>query len=598
MLQEFLQHLQGVLINEYSQSKGMFGELARMETNLADTYRNRIQYELLQNSDDAASTEVHITISSDGKVVWTNNGEPFSNSNAQALCRSASTSKKRGDAIGYRGIGFKSLAAVARHIEVRSAGTSFCFDRADATALLSAGEGEVAPAEIPLIRIPSRISACDTTAGASFVITPINTSTTILGDIDPLALLFLRHVQSLTLKRDGATEVLSVARDDDRTCVHFNDDEARFAILKASNTSIALPLDEPALSLCTLRGRLACFLPLEDSLGLPLAVSGDILTDPSRTHAVVADDSTQLCLREAAQLFGSQLADPRQPYFQRAWELLLIAEDPRSLLMSDPNSADRLFFESLRDYLRNADLPFAFAPITIAEEDLPKIFPAGAPKALYRHGSFDSVRALRAALGLRWMDVATRIRPVAEELTSETLSLAREYIIDQLKALGRRPSEEEKYLVGYQHPELATPEPPPPTLSSDQGADFGEVVAKWEIAEQAVLSWLNSRGWDLKDVSKQNLGYDLLGISPDGERTMIEVKRVQRPNARFAMTNNEMGAVESEEGCYLLAIAIGEGRYSRLMLLDPHNKAVPRERVCRAWEWQFSEWERHGDYLN
>ena len=133
---------------------------------------------------------------------------------------------------------------------------------------------------------------------------------------------------------------------------------------------------------------------------------------------------------------------------------------------------------------------------------------------------------------------------------------------------------------------------------SDRGADFAEVVAKWQIAEQAVLTWLNNRGWDLKDVSKQNLGYDLLGISPEGERTMIEVKRVQRSNAGFSMTKNEMAAIESEDGCYLLAIVIGEGRQSRLMLLDPTNKLVPRERDRRAWEWQFSEWERQGDYLN
>lgn len=45
---------------------------------------------------------------------------------------------------------------------------------------------------------------------------------------------------------------------------------------------------------------------------------------------------------------------------------------------------------------------------------------------------------------------------------------------------------------------------------------------------------------------------------------MIEIKRVQRPDVRFAMTNNEMGAMQVEARRYLLGIVIADGRYSRL----------------------------------
>ena len=130
-----------------------------------------------------------------------------------------------------------------------------------------------------------------------------------------------------------------------------------------------------------------------------------------------------------------------------------------------------------------------------------------------------------------------------------------------------------------------------------QDGESPEVFAKWRTAELAVLNWLNTRGWQLTDVSKQNLGYDLVGLGPDGERTMIEIKRVARPDARFAMTNNEIGALQSEAGRYFLGIVIGEGRYSRFMVLGPSDKALPRERVCRAWEWQFLDWSRHGAYV-
>ena len=77
----------------------------------------RVPYELLQNSDDAGSTVVTITELGDRTWSWANNGRPLTSADAEALCRSASSTKRRGgDSIGYRGIGFKSLAAIASRI--------------------------------------------------------------------------------------------------------------------------------------------------------------------------------------------------------------------------------------------------------------------------------------------------------------------------------------------------------------------------------------------------------------------------------------------------------------------------------------------------
>ena len=149
----------------------MFTELAHIEGLLAETYRDRIQYEMLQNSDDAGATAVEVTVGSDGSVTWVNNGRPFTAADAEALCRSASSSKSRGNSIGYRGIGFKSLAAVASTIEVKSAQVTFSFDRDDSVDLLAAASKPKA-ADIPLIRIPTRISRSHVDEGATFVITP------------------------------------------------------------------------------------------------------------------------------------------------------------------------------------------------------------------------------------------------------------------------------------------------------------------------------------------------------------------------------------------------------------------------------------------
>lgn len=598
MLLQHLATLQAMLVNEYSQSRGMFMELAHIEALLAETYRDRIQYELLQNSDDAGATDVDVTIRPDGSVAWVNNGRPFNADDVEALCRSASSSKTRGDSIGYRGIGFKSLAAVASRIEVRSGGVSFSFDRAEAFSLLSHGVVKPNLSDIPLIRIPSAVTSSDTAQGAMFLVTPLSASESIVGEIDPLALLFLRHIKSLTVTNGEVSHTYLVDRQRDRIRVTANGKQADFAIIEGAHSSVALPLDDSALSMCTLRGRLACFLPLDDPLGIPLVVSGDILTDPSRTHAVVADDTTQACLEESACAFAAQLADPNKPWFQRAWELLTMAEDPRSILSSGSNSADYSLLVHLRRHLKTADLTFSVSPIRIQESDLPKIFPLGAPTALYRPDHLPTARALRAAFGLPAMDVARQVRSASRELSGETIDAARQHIQGLVKASGRQPNDDEKYLLGTEPPLIADSQPLPSTSPTGPGTEFPEVVEKWRTAELAVAEWLNLRGWNVSDVSKQNLGYDLVGISPDGDRTMIEIKRVQRPDAQFSMTNNEMGAVQSEAGRYLLGIVIGEGRYSRLMLLDPTDNSVPRERVCRAWEWRFIDWSRYGTYVS
>ena len=72
----------------------------------------------------------------------------------------------------------------------------------------------------------------------------------------------------------------------------------------------------------------------------------------------------------------------------------------------------------------------------------------------------------------------------------------------------------------------------------------------------------------------------------------LEVKKVDRPDARFAMTNNEMSLMLTTQGGYLLAVIVGDGRHVKLMLLDPNVEDLPRERVCRRWDWEFTDWSR------
>ncbi len=111
------------------------------------------------------------------------------------------------------------------------------------------------------------------------------------------------------------------------------------------------------------------------------------------------------------------------------------------------------------------------------------------------------------------------------------------------------------------------------------------------------MEHLNSRGWNLTDVSRQNIGYDLDCTGPDGDTVHIEVKKVDGKDGRLALTNNEMSVMIAASTRYLLALVIGDGPTAQLALLDPLKDQVPRERVCRRWEWEYTDWSRFADVI-
>lgn len=49
---------------------------------------------------------------------------------------------------------------------------------------------------------------------------------------------------------------------------------------------------------------------------------------------------------------------------------------------------------------------------------------------------------------------------------------------------------------------------------------------------------------------------------------------------------------------YLLALVIGDERTAQLALLDPLREQVPRERVCRRWEWEYTDWSRLAEIVH
>ena len=116
-------------------------------------------------------------------------------------------------------------------------------------------------------------------------------------------------------------------------------------------------------------------------------------------------------------------------------------------------------------------------------------------------------------------------------------------------------------------------------------------IQKWRSAEENTLAALNANGFRLKDVSKQNLGFDLEGSDPNGKNIYIEVKSIDYVGQKFRMTNNEFAAAQYKPGNYYIALVLQNKDTLEISLIkDPINRLNLTRQVVQ-WVWECSDYE-------
>lgn len=126
----------------------------------AREYAERFLFELIQNAYDAQppASRGRVLVVFDategefGCVYVANTGRPFNDANFRAVCEVAQSSKRPGEGIGNKGVGFKSVLQVAAWPEIYSRGSQgdgfdgYCFRFADPAAMrtLTANDEEAA----------------------------------------------------------------------------------------------------------------------------------------------------------------------------------------------------------------------------------------------------------------------------------------------------------------------------------------------------------------------------------------------------------------------------------------------------------------------
>ena len=318
-----IQNIQTLFATEATSAPSLFADLAKVELYIAESYRSRAFIELLQNADDAGAHRVLIRQKGESLLV-ANDGRPFTRDDVIALCRSGASNKRRGDgSIGYRGIGFKSVAGIAHEIEVICRDYIFRFSKLMTQELLGI------ESDVPLIRIPHPITTgtpVTKSHGEHLLAEGMNTVFILSGldhrmvteeaqTFDESAMLFLNNVSQIEI------DLPEVKRELTLTTVQRKDGLS-IKKIKSGNKQqhkwlVASPIGKCEKVAFALQGTtvvpaapersvIHAFMPTNEFAGAQIKVNGDFSTDPSR-KAVNLDDSSQAAFSHCVEILARVL---------------------------------------------------------------------------------------------------------------------------------------------------------------------------------------------------------------------------------------------------------------------------------------------------
>ena len=656
------------LLEEAKQSPSLISDLAGLEQYIAESYDSRSFIELLQNADDAGSSQFLIEKSGQFLLV-ANNGRQFTQRDFESLCRSAASSKSRGNSIGYRGIGFKSVVGLAKTIHLLSGKLEATFSR-EKTAK------EIPQAtRVPLIRIPHPIEKdirnafslrVDRLQNDGFVTLFVFEG--LLDDaidnefagFDPSSLLFLRNIRYVELRTKTET-VVTVRRDtiDSRLRsirLTSGDGASHWVVAENESNRVALAFHQKAENIEKLNERDAvvhAFLPTAEPTGLAVKIHGDISTDPSRTR-VVFDERTETVIKEMATLVldiiddtisGKSLpdalgmlsalmplTDPRMTKFQKKSfkseffnALQRLAKNRFQNLKCRPEWINPLDFEKLASACDLQILPRQFEGIeginnflrflnikdvafgelssglscsdltvqgaaevasniihrfTTKQIDVKDINPAWRLWPINgKNLSLNQAKATHLAFDAKFNDLVS-------EKTSGESGIRRliTSMSDTATAAVLLP-EQANTIVLPKIEKAVAQQIESPTLSLKSLS-----LKRWRGAEEQVYNILAAQGWIVKDVSRQNIGYDIECKTPNGESAFVEVKLVDSPSQSFTLTSNEEAVARQKGSEYLIAVVRQAGNFLEVAFIRDPVQQLSLTRQCRQWVWECNDY--------
>ena len=626
---------------------------------------------MLQNADDAGSTKFKI-LKKNNYLFVANNGRKFNHRDLESLCRSASSSKVRGQSIGYRGIGFKSVIGFAKEIHIISGDLEITFSK-NKTA------NEIPQAtQVPLIRIPHKLCKEDKEEFDSvvdhfkkndyvtiFVFSGVTAHEIELefDSFDTSSLFFLNNIceTDLNIGKSNKTVIEKIKLDNNTTRVKMINElkTVSWLIAKNQETSIAFYEEEQKIKkLDELNSLVYAFLPTEDSSGLGVLINGDFSTDPSRKH-LIFDSKTLATLKSC----GKHILDILNENIHRGDDInlgminsLIPFVDPRMLQFKKP-SFEKFLMEELKfigyhifkdslicpnwfnfkDYSRlsdknsvkqinskcfDLDVFLSFVKYLGVKEDNLYSF-----KQNINDTPITMLGCVQIAVQI-FKDIISKINHYDESISQlKVLMVSNERkSLDQIKAekaIIDQPfisSLVENGLTEFDIKQVLNKFLPADNIevlfndsskrnelyqkNTEQKTEnrwFNKThtisfpaakanVQRWRSAEENTIIVLNSNGFNLTDVSKQNIGYDIEGIDPDGNEIQIEVKSITMIGQKFKLTNNEISVAQEKREAYFIAIVRQLDDFIEIALISDPVKNLVFNRQCVQWIWECSNY--------
>lgn len=329
-----IQEIQSSFIAEAAAAPSLFADLAKVELYIAESYRSRAFIELLQNADDAQSRRFLIQ-QIDDKLIVANDGRAFTDKDVIALCRSGASNKQRGTGtIGYRGIGFKSVAGIAHDITIISGECVFQFSKTLTQRTLKFNS------DVPLIRIPHPIGVIEPALKAlaePLWATGYNTIFVLSGldermvaeeaaSFNESAMLFLNHVSEVEINLPKTTRRLALTAIQTQDGLSIERIENMDGGVPSSwlvtgvsegDEKIAFSLDgEVIVPASPEQSVIHAFMPTTEFAGALLKLNGDFSTDPSRKSVdldATSKASFERCIEALCKLLQTAISSNRLP---------------------------------------------------------------------------------------------------------------------------------------------------------------------------------------------------------------------------------------------------------------------------------------------
>lgn len=318
-----VEDIRSSIIKECLNSPMLVNDIANMEKYISESYSGRSLIELMQNADDARASRLFVKKILDKCYIVANDGRFFNENDLISLCRSgASTKKRKGSTIGYRGIGFKSVVNYSSRVHLISGEIKITFSKELTKDELNNAEN------VPLVRLPhifnsnlytDEINKLQKESYNTIFI--FETKNSAIEDeikkFDSSCLLFLNNLQSITFNIDGNIATFSFSKkkiETDINLIELNDENKTEEWLVINNNNenkvnVAFKYnDGKVIELNSNERVVHSFMPTNDKIDVSMKLNGDFSTDPSRTR-IVNDEYTEEALEECSNLVVQKFMD-------------------------------------------------------------------------------------------------------------------------------------------------------------------------------------------------------------------------------------------------------------------------------------------------